>query len=97
MFCVVFTKIITKTKRLKNPKWLCVQCRQLRIENDEGNIIDNQPEVFQQNKAVKSHLASNEESSLISNNNQVDVNVPTGIGNSPIVPSFSSNDNSNSA
>ena len=67
---------ITKSSRLKNPKWLCVQCRSTMVVNDEIITNDNQPEVIQPPEVKKSHLISIEENSTNSNDNQLELIFP---------------------
>jgi hypothetical protein len=66
------------------------------VENDVMNTIDNQPEVVQPIEAVKSPVILDEENSSISNANQLEAIVQSGITNSPTIPRASSNVNNSS-
>lgn len=66
------------------------------VENDVINTIDNKPEVVQPIEAVKSPVISDEENSSISNENQLEIIVRSGITNSPTIPCASSNVNNSS-
>ena len=66
------------------------------VENDVINTIDNKPEVVQPIEAVKSPVISDEENSSISNENQLEMIVRSGITNSPTIPCASSNVNNSS-